>query len=100
MLLVTNLDYLTLLRESNFDATTFELKVCYDTLDALVSKKCSKIKSAEMYWSGNSNGICNYLRNKDITPVTNVNPIQEDMKILQVFNEEHCLYIHINKIKN
>lgn len=99
MLLVTNIEFGGLLRESGFSRSVFSTSIIYSTLDDILEHKCKGVKTAEIYWSGNNNGICNILSNRGIQPVSSVNAIQTGMKILQVFDTNSCLLIEIKQMK-
>lgn len=100
MVLVTNLSLAPLLRCSGFPATAFSMSVCYDTLDNLISKQLKDTKSAEVYWDGDTDGICNVLRRHGITPVNSVNVIQKGMSIISVVSDNCALLYHITGMRN
>lgn len=100
MVLVTNLSLAPLLRCSNFPATSFSMSVHYDTLANIISKYMKDVKSAEIYWDGDADGICDILRRSGITPVNSVNVIQKGMSIVSVVSENCVLIYRINDMKN
>lgn len=100
MILVTNLSLAPLLRCSGFPATSFAMSVYYDTLDNVINKCMKDAKSAEIYWDGDVDGICDILRSRGITPVNSVNVIQKGMSIVSIVNENCVLVYHINDMKN
>jgi hypothetical protein len=99
MILVTNFDLPTLLAVSGFARTQFSTETTYDTLNGLLANQCRGAKSAEIYWDGNTNGICEVLVRQGIEPVNSVNKIQPGMKILQVVNDNVCCMIDIKSMR-
>ena len=100
MLLVTNNEFTRLLMCSGYGDTTFNAKIYYDSLDSLLDKYCSGIRSAEMFWQGNTQGIYNVLTKHRIEAVRSVNKIQSGMKILYVISDANALLIDIIKMQD
>lgn len=99
MVLVTNIDFPRLLAVSNFRSTQFSTELTYGTLAGLLANECKQVKSAEVYWEGDTSGICNVLNRNGIQPVESVNAIQAGMKILQVVSDEVSILINIKYMR-
>lgn len=100
MVLVTNIDFPRLLAISNFRRTQFNTEITYDSLRGLLANQCKGVKSAEIYWDGDTNGICDVLVSQGISPVANVNTIQAGMKILQVIDDNVACLIDIKYMRD
>lgn len=99
MILVTNINFSRLLAMSGFSKTSFSTEIHYDTLGGLISTELKDVKSAEVYWEGDTSGITDVLVRNGISPVASVNKIQSGMKILEVMSDDVSILIDIKYMR-
>lgn len=99
MILVTNINLTRLLAVSGFGKIDFSTEIHYNTLGGIISTELKDVKSAEVYWEGDTSGICDVLTRNGIIPVASVNKIQSGMKILEIMSDDVAALIDIKYMR-
>lgn len=85
---------------SSFTGTTWNCRVAHLSLNEAIKKFLVDAKSAEVSWVGEGvDAICYILQSNGITPVPNVNTLQNKAVVLSVLDEYNVLAIRITGVE-
>lgn len=100
MFLVTNCNFVTLMKDSRISSAEFtKMDLYYGTLEEILKTYCKDYKTAEMYWKGSSiNTVSIVLKNNGIEPVRNVNKLQPNTTILIINDIKSAELLVLRKV--